>query len=204
MLARHRQRLPAGGDHPYARRRLQHVGHELAGCSQQVLAVVHDQQQFLVLQVRKQESQRLGRGLVPEVQGRHGGVAHGIRVQDFSELNQRSAVTETASEVCRDPDRQACLADPARPRQGDQAGMGKLLSDFREFAAAADEAGRLSREVARSPGGPSHNTYIHCRRGLPRRSHRFVRCLAGNFADAGVAGAPLAWRTWLMNCRYGE
>jgi hypothetical protein len=55
VLTRHRQRLPAGGDHPYARRRPQHAGDQSGGCSQQMLAVVHDQQQLLVPQIRKQK-----------------------------------------------------------------------------------------------------------------------------------------------------
>jgi hypothetical protein len=34
---------------------------------------------------------------------------------DLGELDQPRAVTEAAAEFCRGPDRQAGLADPARP-----------------------------------------------------------------------------------------
>ena len=75
VLTRNRQRLAAGGDHPHAGRGLEDVGHEQRGRPEQVLAVVHDEQQLLVPQVREQEGPRLGRGLVAQVQGRQHGVA---------------------------------------------------------------------------------------------------------------------------------
>src|SRR5262249_56148194 len=83
VLPRHRERFPAGGDHAQARRGLHQIGYHLSRRSEQVLAVVHDQQQFLVPQVGKQQRQRLGRGLVPQVQGGHDGVAHQRRVEDL-------------------------------------------------------------------------------------------------------------------------
>ena len=148
MLTWHRERLPAGGNDTHARRGFHHVGHDLGGCFEQVLAVVHDQQQLLVVQVGKQEVQGLERGLVPQVQGRHDGIADQRWVLDFGELDQPSAAAEAACEIGRDPDRQARLADPARPYQADQAGPGELLPDFGQLTAAADEAGRLGRKVA--------------------------------------------------------
>ena len=86
-----------------------------------MLAVVHYQQQLLVPQVRQQQGGGLGAGLIPQVQSRHDGVGHQCRVQDFSELDQPSAAAEAAAQVCRDPDRQARLADPARADEADQA-----------------------------------------------------------------------------------
>src|SRR5262249_58728554 len=86
----------------------------------------------------------------------HDGVGHQGRVQDLGELDQPAAVAETAGEVGRNPDRQARLADSARPDQADQAGLGELPPDVGDLAAAADEAGCLGGQVARAPGGPGH------------------------------------------------
>jgi hypothetical protein len=160
MLPRHRERLTAGGNHAHARRGPDDLGHELSGCSEQMLAVVHFQQQLLVLQVRKQESHGLARGLVPQVQRRHDGVADECRLQHLGELNQPSAAAEAAAEICRGPDGQARLADPARPDEADQACLGELLPDFRDLAAApADKAARLGWKVARAPGRSGHDRY---------------------------------------------
>src|SRR6266516_3972285 len=126
-----------------------------------MFAVVHHQQQFLVPQVSKQDGGGRGRGLVPQIQGRHDGVAHERRVENLSELDQPSAAAEAASEICRDPDRQARLADSARPDEADQPGLGELLPDVGELSAAADEACRLGWKIARAPGGPGHDRYIY-------------------------------------------
>ena len=58
VLTRHRQRLAAGGDHSYTGRGSDDLGDKLGGCFEQVLAVVHHQQELLVLQVRAQQRAR--------------------------------------------------------------------------------------------------------------------------------------------------
>jgi hypothetical protein len=87
-----------------------------------VLTVVYHQQQLLVAQVVEKNSQRLGRGLVSQVERGQDGVAHQGRILDFSQLDQPRAVTEAAAQVRRDPDRKAGFADAARPDQADHAG----------------------------------------------------------------------------------
>ena len=72
-----------------------------AAALEQVLAVVHHQQQLLVAQVGEQEGPRLGRGLVAQVQGRQDGVVDQSRVPDLGELDQPRAVGEAAREVGR-------------------------------------------------------------------------------------------------------
>ena len=156
VLTRNRQRLAAGGDHPHARRGLEDVGHEHRGRSEQVLAVVHHEQQLLVLQVREQEGPWLGRGLVAQVQGRQRGVADERGIPNLSELDQPCAVPKVACQTGPDPDREAGLADTARADEADQAGRGQLLPEFSKLTATADEARRFSRQVARAAGGPGH------------------------------------------------
>ena len=126
MLTRHRQRLAAGGDHSDTGRGSDDLGDKLGGCFEQVLAVVHHQQELLVLQVRAQQRQRLGRGLVAQVQSRHDGVADQRGVLNLRELDHPCAAREAAREIGRTPNRQAGLADTAWPGEADQAGPGQL------------------------------------------------------------------------------
>ena len=156
VLARDRQRLPARGDHPHARRRPEDLGHEQCGCLEQVLAVVHQEEQLPVPQVGEQEGLRLGRCLIAQIQGREHRVADQVRIPDVGELDEPRAVREGSREIGPDPDREAGLADAARADEGDQANRGELLPQLRELAAAADEAGRLGRQVAPATGGPGH------------------------------------------------
>src|SRR5262249_44302229 len=167
VLPRHRERFPAGGDHAQARRGLHQIGYHLSRRSEQVLAVVHDQQQFLVPPVGKQQRQRLGRGLVPPVPWGHDGVAHQRRVEGLGQFHQPAAAAETAAEFGGGPDRQAGLADPARPDEADQARLGELPPDLRELAAAADEAGCFGGEGGGGPGGPGPDIYIRARPPRP-------------------------------------
>ena len=156
VLARDRQRLAAGGDHPHARRSPQDVGHEQRGRLDQVLAVVHEEQQPPVPQVGQEERPRIGRRLVAQVQGGEDRVADRSRVADVGELDEPRAVREGAREIGPHPDREAGLADAARAHEGHQSSRRELLPQLRELAAAADEAGRLGRQVAPATGGPGH------------------------------------------------
>ena len=110
-----------------------------------MLAVVHHEQQLLVLQVREQEGPWLGRGLVAQVKGRQRGVGDHRRIADVGQLDHPGAIPEAPLEGGRDPDRQARLADTARADEADQARRGELLPGLRELTAAADEARCFSR-----------------------------------------------------------
>ena len=202
VLAGDGQRLPARGDNPHARRGLEDVGHEQRGRVEQVLAVVHEEQQLPVPQVGAQEVARLGGSLVAQVQGREDRVVDQGGVPDVGQLDQPGAVREGSSEIGPAPDREAGLADAARADEGDQADRGELLPELGELAAAADEAGRLGRQVAPTTGGSGHgdehgtpaiggplrarsrsNHEPHRCRGAPRR--RRLTCMT----DASTASA---------------
>jgi hypothetical protein len=185
VLPRHRERLPAGGDHPQARRRPHQIGHEPAGRAGQVLAVVHDQQQVGAPQVVAEQGHRPGRGLVAQVEGRHDGVADQAGIGHLGQLDQPAAIAEAAGEIRGRPNGQPGLAHAARSDQADQAGLGEFLPDLGQLATAADEAGRLGRKVARAAGGPRHKGRLY---GAAAR----IRYPLGNSADAGPAGAFLA------------
>ncbi len=161
MLTGHRQRLPAGCQHLHVGRGSQHLRHEPGDGGEQMLAVVHHEQELLGPQVGQQEVEWFGGRLVPQVERCHGSVAHERWIEDFSELDQPRAVAETPAKVGCRPDRQARLADAARPDQTDQPGIGELLPNRRELAAASDEARGLSRNVARAADGPSHHRNVY-------------------------------------------
>ena len=95
-----------------------------------MLAVVEDQQQLLVLEVGTKQGQRLGRGLVAEVEGGHDDVADQRRILELSELGHPRAAREAASEGGRDTDRKAGLSHAARPDQADQTRGRQLLRGF--------------------------------------------------------------------------
>jgi len=69
MLPGHAERLPAGRDHTDPGCPPDHLADQLGGGLEQVLAVVEDQQQLLVPEIRTEHDQRLGRRLVAEVEG---------------------------------------------------------------------------------------------------------------------------------------
>ena len=156
VLTRHRYRLTAGGNQTHTRRSSYDFGENLSSGAEQVLTVVHHQQQLLLAQVSEHKGQRLGRGLVPQVQGRQEGVGNQGGIPNISELDQPRAARESTCEVCRNPYRKAGLADTPRPDEADQPGRGELLSQFCKLATAADEARRFGRQIARAAGGPGH------------------------------------------------
>jgi len=75
---------------------------------------------------------------------------------NFRELHHPRAAWEATREIGRDPERQAAFANTARPGEADQSGCGELASKFCEFAAAADEARRLGRQIARPSRRSAH------------------------------------------------
>jgi hypothetical protein len=48
LLARHLERLSAGGDNPHVRRSAKDFGHELSGVAEKVFAVVDNEKQTLL------------------------------------------------------------------------------------------------------------------------------------------------------------
>ena len=157
VLTRHLERLPGGGDHPHVGRSAKDLGHQAGGRIEHVLTVVEDQQQLAVAQVGQQDLQRLRRGLVPKVQGGDHRVDHQGGIADLGELDPPGPVREAASEVRRDPNGQARLADASGADQADQTRAGHRLTSLRQLPAASHEARRLGGKVADPTPGPGHD-----------------------------------------------
>src|SRR5262245_55523383 len=105
---------------------------------------------------------------------------HKRGIEDLGKLDQPGAVAESAAQVTGQADRQPGLADAPRPDQADDASVGELLLDLRQFVSAADEGAHLGRDVASAPGGPRHS--LECTRPLyPIRPTRYR---IGNLTDA--------------------
>src|ERR1700674_2442978 len=102
------------------------------------------------MQVREEKGQRPGRGLVPQVQGRQDGGVDQFGIANLGQLDQPRPARKATSKLGSGSDREAGLADTARPDQTHQAGRGELPLEFGKLVAPAYEARRLSREVSRS------------------------------------------------------
>ncbi len=166
---------------PNTRGSLEEIGHEQRSGAEQMLAVVHQEQQVLVPQVGDQEDPWLGRRLVAQVQGRQHGAGDESRVANVGELHHPCSVPEAAPEVRARPDREAGLAHAARTDEGDQTGRGERRPDLRDLAAATDEARRLGWQVPRATDGPGHgeSTVLPARAAVSVDSlsnHELHRC----------------------------
>ena len=145
MLATHGQRLPAGGDDPDAWRCPDDLADQLRCRSQQVFAVIDDQQELLVPQVGKEEVERLHRSLVAQVQRRQKGVGDQIGISHIGQLDHPRAGGKTPRQVSRTANREPSLAHAAGADQADQAGRRELLPELGDLASPADEARCLGR-----------------------------------------------------------
>ena len=105
----------------------------------------------------QQQLRRIRRGKVSKVQGGDHRVGHQRGIADLGEFDPPGAVGEAASEVRRNPNSQAGLADASGADEADQASVGQRLSNLRQLAAASDEACRLGGNVADPAPGPCHD-----------------------------------------------
>jgi hypothetical protein len=115
---------------------------------EQVLAVVEDQQKLPVAQVRDEDVQRLGSGLVPEVQCCQDCIAHNSRIADISKLDQPGAVCKATREIGSRTKCEARLPDAAWSDEADEPSRRKLGSDLAKLASASDKCRRFRRQVA--------------------------------------------------------
>ena len=117
------------------------------------LEVVQHQQEIPVPEVGGQRVEEIRARLLPHAQGRgdvrgnQGGIRHRAQVDHVH------AVVEPVDLLGGDPQRQAGLANAARPGEGDEPGAGEQLADLGDLARASDERGSRWRQV-RPPWPP--------------------------------------------------
>jgi hypothetical protein len=180
----HLERLSGCGHYPHVGCRAKDVGHQARRGLEEVLTVVEDQEQLAISHMGQQDRQRLGRGLVSEIQRGDHRVDHQDGVADLGQLDPPGTVREPALEVGRHPNRQAGLSDASRPDETDETSAGQGPSKLRQLPAASHEGRRLGGKVADPTSGPGHDYASNqqfgrcCRRG-PVRS---VACMIENAA----------------------
>ena len=131
IFAGHGQRLTTRGEHAHAARTFDDLIDELSRSSEKVLAVVQYKQQLLVLQVSKQQRQRVRGCLVSQVQAGRNGVADQGAIPNLGKLDEPGAVPETTTELRCGANCQPGLTHTAWADKAQQAGRGELRSELR-------------------------------------------------------------------------
>jgi len=113
----------------------------------EVLAVVHDQQQFAVGQVIRQQGQRGYATKLAQPQGHRDGLRQQRLILQPVQLDQPDPVRERPPDRRGNPQRQPALAHPADPGQRHQPRLRQPPLDVGHRTAAPDKAGQLLRKI---------------------------------------------------------
>jgi hypothetical protein len=152
-LAGNAEGLAAGCQDPEAGAAPEKRVRERGARVDEVLAVVEHEQEPPRPQVVDQRFVDGPVGLVGQAERGGDGPGDQRRRGDRRQIDEPDPVRVVARQPVGDLDREARLADPARPGQRDQAGHGEERADLGALRLAPDEAGRAEREVAPRPGG---------------------------------------------------
>ena len=148
-LAGNAQSLAAAGDDLEPGAGVQQLFDELGARFNQVLAVVDDQQQFLVAQVVQQQLVQRHAHLFAQAEDRGDGALDQRRIGDGRQLRDPDAVWKEMQGLCGDLQGEARLPGAARPDEREQAAGLKPLARLLQLMLAADERGDLDRQVVR-------------------------------------------------------
>ena len=140
MLAFDRQRLPAGGEDASRRATGQDALDGGRGGIDDVLGVVEHDQHVEVAD--RGQDVHGGPAVGTEAKRRHDGVGHGCRVRDAGQLDEAGSELGALCGAAGDLEGETCLADAARPGEGDEAGVADQLGDELHVVVAADERRR--------------------------------------------------------------
>ena len=150
LLAAHPERLAAGHEQLQPRAVGEELDERRAG-DRDLLEVVEDDEELLGAELAAELIERRTlRGIgQPECGGDLG--EHGVGVRRGDEVDEVDAVREPVDLVGGGPDRKPCLAGPTGPGERDEtdAGVVQARPDRPQLGIAADEGGRLRRQVVR-------------------------------------------------------
>jgi hypothetical protein len=149
LLAGGAQQLAARGQDAHVRRRLEDRVRELRRGLDHVLAVVEDQQGTVPLQVRADALQQRPARLLAHAERLRRLADDEPGVADRREVEEPDAVGKFVDLLGGGLQREARLAEPAHAEQREQARRAEQAPHLRELALAADERGRLVRQVVR-------------------------------------------------------
>ncbi|OLT00919.1 hypothetical protein BJF90_06210 [Pseudonocardia sp. CNS-004] len=152
-LALDPERFPARRQHLHRRAVPDDPVDDPGGGIQDVLAVVHDEQEAPTVEVaRDRLLDAVALLLLHAERGGHG-VAHGGTVGQPGELAQPHPVGEPVPGPARSLDGEPGLADPTDPGERDQRAVAHGVDDLADVLAPAEETRRAALEVAASPAG---------------------------------------------------
>jgi hypothetical protein len=122
------------------------VGQPGAG-SDEVLAVIEDQEEALGTQVSRESLCDRLLGMLLDPERRRDGRGDELGIDQGSQLDQPDPIGIGVQEVVHHPQRQAGLAAAASPGQRQQPGRGQQALDLGNLLLSSDEAGEERREV---------------------------------------------------------
>ena len=114
-----------------------------------MLAVIQDNQSFLLVQIFLQDLKRQPARLLPETDRRKDSLRNQIGMRQGSQLYEPDTVVEFFQQVGRDLKGEARLACAARTGQCDQAVRLQFLADFGDLILASDKGGEMDRKIVR-------------------------------------------------------
>ena len=163
-LAGHRQRLPAGRQHPHIITRRQQPGAQLRGRADHMLTVIQHQQQLLAGQHPRHRLGRRHSRLLPDPQSRRHHGRDLTCVLHRRQLHQPRPVREPARHPFRHLAGQPGLPRTARPGHRHQPVLRQQPCDLADRFVAADE----TRQRRRQPVHHRRRPALRIRAGVPR------------------------------------
>jgi len=144
VLLRDQEGVAACRQDPHLRTAVEDTAHHCLDRVPEVLAVVEDQKEVAVGQVRDERLVRRPCGAA-QAEGRHGGVRHQARVLDRCQLDDLDPVGVDRGHVRGDPRRESGLSHAAWTGEGHHAGAPQGLANLDPLVSAAHEGGELGR-----------------------------------------------------------
>ena len=138
-LARKGKRLTAGRQYAQFRCLEEQLADELGTGSNQVLAIVQEQQHLFALhKVQQRLKQRLGRWRM-QAERLRDELRYERWLTERCEIHHPDAVRKHVAHCCGNLDRKPCLATATRATERDEARRGKQTSNFGQLALAPHE-----------------------------------------------------------------
>ncbi len=181
-----------------------------------MLAVVQDQQQLPGAEGAQHGVQSRSTRLLRDRHRRQDRVGHQRRVSQRRQLDEPDAIRKSIQLPGRDLQREAALAHPARPREGEQARGREQFADRSNVSLATDKARQFAWQVLASfvigggrletpappdghDGGQEAGTLVRCQ--LKRGSQALGRVAVRNVAGAAF---EVGNSTPTEPCPFGE
>src|SRR5437879_9073041 len=147
-LSRNLERLPAGREDPYAGTFAQQRLGQVSACSDDVLAIVEDEQQGRVAKVAQQGLEKCARWVLPQAErGRYGTGDPSCVAAFGGQVREPCPIRKGLGGPGSDLQCESRLADARRPRQRDEARGPEQLDDLRDLLFPSNESAQKPWQV---------------------------------------------------------